>query len=385
MYVMAIQVVIWHIRALPLRPDLAWGTMDIPASDLLDMLRQTVLVERITYCAFTVLVWDWLLSIADEVRLTQRCGASIALFAYFVARISIFSLCVLIIIFQNAALPDCKKPFIAMAIATICGTAGNGFLFLLRVRAVYEGSKLITLGFGLWWMAVIGTTFLYSFGVRAEHQPHSSMCMISSAKSWSTASLWVNAVYDTCIFVAISVRIVSFAIHTPPMNAHHHRSNSMSKRTEVEGNWRAFAWGNGLPRVCRELLRGGQLFYFVTIGFTLLGSSMSLAPVTPVLRAGFMAPALAMSTIMTGRVFRGIALAGCPEDCEEERELDDLTAAEMPVFTSVGVVSESESEIRSNRARYAQERERMEPSDARRTNHRRSKCIQEVAIGLDSV
>ena len=292
-----------------------------------------------------------------------------------------------------------------MAIATICGTAGNGFLFLLRVRAVYEGSTIVTLGFGLWWMAVIGTTFLYSFGVRAEHLPHSSMCMISSAQSWSTASLWVNAVYDTCIFVAISVRIVSFAIHPPPVDTHHHRSNSTSKHAQVEGNWRAFTFGNGLPRVCRELLRGGQLFYLcvsflsscrsrpdlfikygsVTIGFTLLGSSMSLAPVTPVLRAGFMAPALGMSTIMTCRVFRGIALAGCPEECGEERELDVLTAAEMPVFTSVGVVSEAETEMQSSRERWGREPERLEPSDARRTNHRRSKCIQEVAIGLDAV
>ncbi|KAF7976891.1 hypothetical protein HWV62_5440 [Athelia sp. TMB] len=228
-----------------------------------------------------------------------------------------------------AALPDCRTPSIALAVAKVASTAGNGFLFLIRVRAVYEGSKIITLGFGLWWLAVIGTTILYLFGAHMEHEPHSSQCLITSAESWATASL-----------------IGSYAIH-PPVHAAYDNSNSTPKHANVGVIWSAFLCGNGLPRMCRELLRGGQLFYFVTIGFTLLASCMSLAPVTPILRVGLMPPVLAVSTIMTCWVFRDITLAACLEECPEESVLQALNGARTPMFTSVGVVSRVETEAKT--------------------------------------
>lgn len=82
----------------------------IPTNSLESLViaaRDTRIVRHITYAAFTVrpsilysrkrataytpyvfqaLVWDWLLSVADEVRLVRRLRASIALLAYFVAR-----------------------------------------------------------------------------------------------------------------------------------------------------------------------------------------------------------------------------------------------------------------------------------------------------------
>ena len=72
-----------------------------------------------------------------------------------------------------------------------------------------------------------------------------SRCFFSYTTSYASAGLWLKAAYDTSIFIAISVRIVSYS-------------------TVDHGSklplWRSFQ-GIGLPRVCRDLLHGGQLFY----------------------------------------------------------------------------------------------------------------------------
>lgn len=182
-------------------------------------------------------------------------------------RITIVGLCILIIVFQTTALPNCQPLFIAMAVCTITGTAANSFLFLLRVCAVYsssgntmlcgksKGERLVAIVFGVWWVAVVGTTVLYTFGVGTEHQGATLMCGVTSAEDWSTASLWVNAGYDTCIFVAISARIASYAIQPSPNTSHFNARSTSGER------WRAFMKGDGLSHLCKELLRGGQLFY----------------------------------------------------------------------------------------------------------------------------
>lgn len=180
-------------------------------------------------------------------------------------RLGITGLCILIIVFQTTPLTDCHLPFIVMAVCTITGTASNSFMFLLRVRAVYssgslglwgksKAERMVVCVFGVWWLAVVGTTMLYSFGVQATHR--GGKCGITAAKNWSTASLWVNAGYDTSIFVAISARIVSYTIQ-PSLCASH-----ILKKPIISGSWAAFANGNGLSRLCKELLRGGQLYYW---------------------------------------------------------------------------------------------------------------------------
>ena len=127
----------------------------------------------------------------------------------------------------------------------------------------------------------------------------------------------------------------------------------------------------------------------VTIGFTLLGSSMSLAPVTPILRVGLTPPTLAVSTIMACWVFREITLAACIEECQEETELEALNGARMPVFTSVGVVSGAEAEAKtlSEPEGLRSERERGDLGNVRLTNHTRndSESMRAAAVGLDAV
>lgn len=85
----------------------AVSTASLKFESLVTKVHDTRIVRYMTYGAFTVrppipysrrsanahtrdifqaLIWDWLLSVAEEARLVRRFRASIALFAYFVAR-----------------------------------------------------------------------------------------------------------------------------------------------------------------------------------------------------------------------------------------------------------------------------------------------------------
>lgn len=199
-------------------------------------------------------------------------------------RIAIAGLCTLLVAFQTAALPNCQPLFIVMAVCTIAGTAANSFLFLLRVRAVYSssgtsklwgksrGERVVVIIFGVWWVAVVGTTALYSFGVKIEHKAGTMMCAIASTKDWSTTSLLVNAGYDTCIFVAISARIASYAIKPSPITSH------FNTKLTSRGGWWAFMRGDGLSHLCKELIGGGQLFYLYGFVFTVTYTGLSSNP-----------------------------------------------------------------------------------------------------------
>lgn len=51
----------------------------------------------------------------------------------------------------------------------------TSFLFLLRVRAVYEGSKAVTYFFGFWWVTNIALACLIPFSINGDVR-YSALC-----------------------------------------------------------------------------------------------------------------------------------------------------------------------------------------------------------------
>lgn len=161
---------------------------------------------------------------------------------------------------------DCFGYMNAMGSMTVLATAANFYLFFLRVRAVYENARSITIIFGAWWLALIGTTLVFPFSISTsvstlhcqsmhnlipilfsflQHLASTGHCYVSTLESWTTISMWVNMGYDTSIFLAISCRIVSYSVAGRAPNR------------RVISSFR----GDGLPRMCRDLLHQGQLYY----------------------------------------------------------------------------------------------------------------------------
>jgi hypothetical protein len=185
-------------------------------------------------------------------------------------------------------------------------------LFFFRVRGVYCNNRIITVVFGFLWIALFGISFTIIPAIKGTHIGTTQWCMITSVAPYASAPIVLNAVNDTLIFIAISVRLVSFSS----------ASDSFGARMK------SFWLGDGLPGLSRALLRGGQVYYlFVTVffrhflnvltNFSVISATISLnivsavmihAPVDPVFHAMLGVSNFALESAMACRVFRAVRL-----------------------------------------------------------------------------
>lgn len=124
-------------------------------------------------------------------------------------------------------------------------------LFFFRVNAVYLHNKFVVALFGILWLVLLGSFVYDSATIFAGyvHVDDERNCSLAgrTSKSWLTDALAciVTAVFDTCIYIAISWRLACI---------------SMAGR-----NWKdrikSFTTGDGMLTLSRVLLRSGQLYY----------------------------------------------------------------------------------------------------------------------------
>ncbi|KAF7982998.1 hypothetical protein HWV62_24614 [Athelia sp. TMB] len=240
--------------------------------DVVIVAHDALAITYLNTALVTVLAWDIIICFKEELVVTAACGFSPSIVAYFVSRSKCKELC-----------------FISLAINVLVSSASS-FLFLLRVRAVFGNSKLPAAFFGIFWLAIPAIFTLTGISGHPIYDIAASRCFFTYTASYASAGLWLKAAYDTSIFIAISVRIASY---------------SMVDHVSKLPLQRSFR-GAGLPLVCRDLLYGGQLFYFVTVGVNVTGACGVLLPVASVYGLAFAEPAIALESIMACRVFRRV-------------------------------------------------------------------------------
>jgi hypothetical protein len=148
-----------------------------------------------------------------------------------------------------ASVAHCNAVFIANGCFFVLGIPSTSALFFFRVKAVYYHNKFITGFFGLLLFALFGLSFLGPFTIRGEHIGTTQRCIIITSERFGSAPILLNSIMDTLVFIAISSRIVSYSLMGDTFGA----------------RMRSFFRGDGLPRVSRNILQGGQLYYlFVT-------------------------------------------------------------------------------------------------------------------------
>ncbi|KZP18409.1 hypothetical protein FIBSPDRAFT_1046273 [Athelia psychrophila] len=280
-------------------------------SALIGKLLQTQTATYLTLGTLTAATWDWTLALAEEYRIVKRCGLSFAILAYFLARTSAVMLCVLTLIFYTGVPPgenSCSAVFGGIGGMIVIGNASKGYLFLLRVRAVYGKSLLVTLCVGVGWLLMVGSRLTVALLVHTTPLGQTGYCAVTVIGSLPTISLWLNFAYDTCIFISISVRLASYT-------------------TTTAAPWiLTFVRGYGLPPTMRRLLQEGQLYYlYVPVFVTVLpifegnvfstnlvaifsAAIIAVSPVGPIYQAIFTVPATVTETIMTCKVFRAMVL-----------------------------------------------------------------------------
>ncbi|KZP12873.1 hypothetical protein FIBSPDRAFT_936683 [Athelia psychrophila] len=115
-------------------------------------------------------------------------------------------------------------------------------------------------------------------------------CATIDVGSIQIFSVGLNVAYDTCIFVSSSVRLASHA--------------NLTGTPRIA----SFIRGYGLPPTMRHLLQDGQKYYGITVLFILIAVVIAVSPVNPIYKPMSLAPAFAIETVMTCKVFRAMIL-----------------------------------------------------------------------------
>ncbi|KAF7973237.1 hypothetical protein HWV62_15737 [Athelia sp. TMB] len=175
----------------------------------------------------------------------------------------------------------------------------TSLLFFFRVKAVYGNARFVTLFFGILWFSVLGLSILLMLAVQSDHIPHTLRCKEAVVRAYGSIPTIISAIYDTLVFMAISYRVVQHTLIGETWAA----------------RWRSFVTGEGLYTLSRALLRGGQLYYFATIGISMVNTVLTMATSFPdELRLLFGPPTVALPSAMACFVFRAVLLGAIDDD-----------------------------------------------------------------------
>ncbi|KAF9457486.1 hypothetical protein BDZ94DRAFT_1326212 [Collybia nuda] len=237
-----------------------------------------------------ILVWDILIHLGADYKLLTRYRPNIPTLIYFISRWSSLLYSVSSVIFETAPVEDCRvfsKVTCAVYHPAVSATA---LLFFFRVRALYDGNKYITAVFLFMWLAVLGTSLTVVASLTGVHIGNTKYCTFAGFRPYGSSSNIVIAVFDTCVFVAISWRIMT-----------------SDSPTDGGGGFRLS--GKHLSQFSKALLQDGQNYYLVAMVCNLLVLIMTYIHGVPtVYRTIFLVPAVGLTNIMACRVFRNTKL-----------------------------------------------------------------------------
>jgi hypothetical protein len=253
------------------------------------------LANYITVATLSAFIWDWLMSIPEEIAIVRKRGFRLPIVAYFMSRIGTLGCCTTALVFLAAPLANCQTWIYAIGGCFIVATPSTSALFFFRVKAVYNNDKIITAFFGVLLFMMFAASLLIPFSPTVTHVGPTQRCMVIGEK-YAVIPAVMNFTLDTLVFCAISLRIVSRSI------------GDNSFRAILSSFFR----GDGLFSLPRSLLQGGQLHYFSTFGLNIVVIVLYIAPVSPAY-VMFSIPNIALESSMACRVFRGIRL-GTIED-----------------------------------------------------------------------
>ncbi|CAL1708212.1 unnamed protein product [Somion occarium] len=171
-------------------------------------------------------------------------------------------------------------------------------MFLLRVQGVFHESRLIVGIFSFLWLATFAS-FTAPFSYGATHIGASSGCTISSVRKGDSGGTIAVALFDTCVFIAISIRIPSY--YAP----------ASSWKERIRSLWNT----KNMGQISKNILQTGYLYYMTTVGVNIAGIFVLLAPgISPIVRSTFSVPTIVVQNLMACKVFRLLKLDLLRED-----------------------------------------------------------------------
>jgi hypothetical protein len=124
----------------------------------------------------------------------------------------------------------------------VVAAPSTGFLFFLRIRAIFHRNRIVVWFFLFLWLVTLGTSFLLPFGLEGIHIGNTQYCINHKVAEFSGAGTVANTVHGTLVFLAISWKLLSL-------------------NDESSSRVKAFVKGQGVSRLSSTILTSGQLYY----------------------------------------------------------------------------------------------------------------------------
>ncbi|KAJ7030515.1 hypothetical protein C8F04DRAFT_1397784 [Mycena alexandri] len=268
------------------------GTLqEIPAS----LIRPLQTVGYVFTGSTAVLVWDILNNLRNDYTLLSRHKMSPATAAYVVSRIASLVYTLGFTLFATYPLTACNAAFIAFNSFYPITVSSSAFLFFFRVRAIYNNSRVVTVIFGVLWLAVLATSITVPVSGRGGSAGDPPQCFSLARHGAHGGSSGITiTIHDTIVYFAISYRLVSNFGHT--------------EQTRGDQLKELFTGAN-LPAFSKSLFTDGQMYYMITVVTNIITTVLVYVRLSSSLYHGIMViPNVTLTSMMACRVYRNTIL-----------------------------------------------------------------------------
>ncbi|TFK24387.1 hypothetical protein FA15DRAFT_592490, partial [Coprinopsis marcescibilis] len=217
---------------------------------------------------------------------------------------------------------DCKKHRQAMSVIITIAIGSYTFLVLLRIRALLHGMYGLPWMFTAVWLAHIVLVFLSKAVLRSDQGVNvgpTGFCMPCEGTPYYSAASAVLCFYSTAVFVATSCRLLS--ISSPEASLDLDSSNPRGLLCRIKHPFS----GKYLPPFSKNVLRGGQLYYFMTLVSSILCVVMPVVTETLAGGSALELPNTVIMNIMICRIYRNAKLT----PFNEEKDCDSFIMKEL--------------------------------------------------------
>ncbi|KAF8141036.1 hypothetical protein K438DRAFT_1878785 [Mycena galopus ATCC 62051] len=257
----------------------------------LELARQLLFSRYVMVGTAVVFIWEILSNLRADYTLLFKRKLAWPVAAYFLS-----STCAA---FRQTYMSDipaaypvegCRSFHLGVALLYPIAIPATSLLFFFRVRAIYGGTRAVTIIFGLMWIAVLATSIIIPIATIGVNIGPSCYCILVELMPYVGAVSITPGLFDTAVFVAISYRL---------MGNTHVEYNSFKQKA------RAFFLGAYLPSLSRSLFVDGRVYYMITVVSNIASFLLVCLPGVAIAYRSLLAiPNMMLNNVMACRLYR---------------------------------------------------------------------------------
>ncbi|KAF8180737.1 hypothetical protein K438DRAFT_1841722 [Mycena galopus ATCC 62051] len=256
----------------------------------LEIARQLLFSRYVMVGTAAVFIWDILSNLRADYTLLFKRKLAWPVAAYFLSRITSAAAVIACAVFLTYPVEGCRSFHLGFALLYPVAIPSTSLLFFFRVRAIYGGTRAVTIIFGLMWIAVLATSIIIPIATIGVNIGPSRYCILAELAPYAGAVGVTPGLFDTAVFVAISYRLVGNT---------HVEYNSFKQKA------RAFVTGAYLPSLSRSLFVDGQVYYMITVISTIASFLLVCLPGVAIAYRSLLAiPNVMLNNVMACHLYR---------------------------------------------------------------------------------